>query len=152
MTEIRYNLIEEKIKKRLIIKKVINMVICAAISILGFLAIVFKVKYEGGFLTCLREMTVDGTLFASVIASVYLLVSAFELMKDRDYQWTFLYYLRLSSSVAELMILLIVLIGYLPIATGDHPVIDRFDMMNMHVIIPVLSIVSFVFTIRPLAS
>lgn len=126
------------------------MLICMAIFVLGFLATLYKVKYEGGFFTCLREMTVDGTLFTSAIALVYLIVNAIEMIKGREYQCTFLYFLRLSSSVTEFMILLIVLIGFLPIVTEDHPLINRFDMMNMHVIIPVLTIISFVFHDSPI--
>lgn len=150
LTETSLNLIEEEIKKRLTVKKIVNMAICMAIFVLGILATIYKVKYEGGFLTCLREMTVDGTLFTSAIAFVYLLINAIELIKGREYQSSFLYFLRLSSSVAEVMILLIVLIGFLPIVTKDHPIIDRFDMINMHVIIPLLTIFSFVFHDAPI--
>ena len=107
-------------------------------------------KYEGGFLTCLRELTVDGTISAFAIAFIYVLFNAFEMIKGKGYQNTFLYFLRLSSAVTEFMILLIVLIGFLPMVTADHPVVNRFDMLNMHVIIPVLTLFSFVFHDSPI--
>lgn len=39
---------------------------------------------------------------------------------------------------------MIVLIGFLPFFS-DHPVIARYDMLNMHLLIPLLTIGSFIF-------
>lgn len=130
-------------------KKVANIVVCDTVFVLGILATVFKARYEGGFLTCLREMTVDGTLFASLVACVFSIMNHFEIQQDREVNSIPLYYLRLSSAVTEFIILLVVLIGYLPFVP-DHPVINRFDMVNMHVIIPLLTLVSFVFHDAPI--
>ena len=132
------------IKVRLRSKKIFNILLCDAIFILGVLSTIYKARYEGGFFTCLREMTVDGTLFTSIVAFLYSAMNHVEMIQDRETNSPVLYYLRLSSSVTEFIILLVVLIGYLPFVP-DHPVINRFDMINMHVIIPLLTIISFVF-------
>ncbi len=139
----------DAIKIRLRIKKAFNSVVCVIVFILGILATIYKVKYEGSFLTCLRELTVDGTLFASAVALMYAFINFAEIILDKEFEHRFLYYLRLSSCVGEFIILIVVLIGYLPIVP-DHPVITRFDMINMHVIIPLLTILSFVFHDPPI--
>ncbi len=50
MTETLYDLVEKKIKKRLAIKKIINMVICMAIFVLGVFATIYKVNMKAVFL------------------------------------------------------------------------------------------------------
>lgn len=145
----QYNLYMNRLRKWMRVKKLVNALICAAISVLGVLAIIYKAKYEGNFWTCLREMTVDGTLFTTIVSFIYFFINVAEMICNQELEKHFLYYLRLSSAVGEFMILLIVMIGYLPIVP-DHPVIARFDMINMHVIIPLLTIFSFVFHDPPI--
>lgn len=138
------DLYASRLRKRLRIKKLVNAMMCAAISVLGVLSLIYKAKYEGGFWTCLREMTVDGTLFTTMISFGYFFINVVEMIYDHELETKFLYYLRLSSAVGEFMILLVIMIGYLPIVS-DNPLIARFDMLNMHVIIPLLTVCSFVF-------
>lgn len=135
--------------KRLKIKKIINITICYIIFALGIAATIYKANYEGGFFTCLREMTVDGTLFSSIVALVYAILNHIEIKSNKEFEYRKLYYLRLSSAVTGFMIMLIVSIGYLPFIP-DHPVINRFDMWIMHLIIPLLSITSFIFLEPPI--
>lgn len=42
-------------KKRNFRRKLINMIICSIIVFLGVTATIYKVRYEGGFITCFRE-------------------------------------------------------------------------------------------------
>ena len=94
-------------------------------------------------------MTVCGTLFAFVVAGAFSVMSDLTVIRDREFEGTFLYFCRLSSAVTEFIILIVVLVGYLPFFP-DSPVIKRFDMINMHVIIPILTVVSFVFHDPPI--
>ena len=55
-----------------------------------------------------------------------------------------LYFFRLSLAVTEFLVPVTVLIGFLPFFT-DHPVISRYDMAGMHVLIPLLTVGTFVF-------
>jgi len=50
-------LIQVSMKKRNTQKKTINILVCLAIVFLGVTATIYKVRYEGGFWTCFREMT-----------------------------------------------------------------------------------------------
>jgi len=50
-------LIQVSMKKRNTQKKTINILVCLAIVFLGVTATICKVRYEGGFWTCFREMT-----------------------------------------------------------------------------------------------
>ena len=143
------NLIQVGMKRRNAQKKAINILVCLAIVILGITATIYKVRYEGGFWTCFREMTVCATVLTSLTSAALILLNLYEMKIGSEETFTSLYYWRLSSAVTEMIVLLIVLIGYLPFFS-DHPVIGRYDMINMHVIIPLLTIGSFVFTDSPI--
>ena len=94
-------------------------------------------------------MTVCATVLTSLTSAALILLNLYEMKIGSEETFTSLYYWRLSSAVTEMIVLLIVLIGYLPFFS-DHPVIGRYDMINMHVIIPLLTIGSFVFTDSPI--
>ena len=142
------NLIQAGLRKRNTCKKAVNILACLAITVLGITATIYKVRYEGGFLTCFREMTVCATVLTSLTSAALVILNLYEMKIGSEQTFTPLYYWRLSSAVTEMMVLLIVLIGYLPFFS-DHPVIGRYDMINMHVIIPLLTIGSFVFNDSP---
>ena len=142
-------LIQTSLRKRNAQKKTINILVCLAIVFLGITATIYKVRYEGGFWTCFREMTVCATVLTSITSAALIILNLYEMKIGSEETFTSLYYWRLSSAVTEMIVLLIVLIGYLPFFS-DHPVIGRYDMINMHVIIPLLTIGSFVFTDSPI--
>ena len=125
-------------------RKSLNIVLCLIIVFLGVTATIYKVRYEGGFITCFREMTVCSTVLATLTSASLILLNLYELRIGSEISQRGLYYFRLSSAVTEFIVLMIVLIGYLPFFT-DHPVIGRYDMLNMHVLIPLLTIGSFLF-------
>lgn len=136
------------IQKQLRIKKKVNIFLCYTIFVLGVMAIVYRVNNNGGNFH-FEEMTVNGTIFASVFALAYAVVNHIEIAKDKEFECKALYYLRLSSAVTEFIIVLVVFIGLLPF-TPDSPLILRFDMAIMHLILPILTIVSFVFHDPPI--
>ena len=130
-------------KRRNRIRKILNMVLCLIIVYLGTTATIYKVRYEGGFITCFREMTVCSTVLTTLISAFLVLVNLRELRLGSEISDRVLYYLRLSSAVTEFIVIMIVLIGFLPFFS-DHPVIARYDMLNMHLLLPLLTIATFV--------
>ena len=138
-----FDQISREITRRFRMKKITNLIICALIFFLGLTSFIFKARYEGAILTCFREMTVDGTVFTSLTSFALIWLNLHELRKQNPHTSNFLYFWRLSSAVTELMILFIVLLGYTPLSR-DKPVLLRYDMMNMHLIIPLLTVISFV--------
>ena len=125
-------------------RKSLNIVLCLIIVFLGVTATIYKVRYEGGFITCFREMTVCSTVLTTLTSAGLILLNLYELRIGSEISQRGLYYFRLSSAVTEFIVLMIVLLGYLPLFT-DHPVIGRYDMLNMHVLIPLLTIGTFLF-------
>ena len=147
--QITPELIQAGMRKRNAQKKGLNILCCLLITFLGVTATIYKVRYEGGFLTCFREMTVCATVLTSITSAALVILNLYEMKIGSEETFTTLYYWRLSSAVTEMIVLLIVLIGYLPFFS-DHPVIARYDMLNMHVIIPLMTIGSFVFNDSPI--
>ena len=138
-------------KKRNFRRKLINMIICSIIVFLGVTATIYKVRYEGGFITCFREMTVCATVLTSLTSAAMIILNIFEMKLGSEVTYKTLYFWRLSSAVTGFIVLMIVLLGYLPFFS-DHPVIARYDMINMHVIIPLLTIGTFLFNDSPIGA
>ncbi|MCR5733201.1 MAG: hypothetical protein K6G22_01220 [Lachnospiraceae bacterium] len=136
-------------------KKKLNIFISALIAVLGTTSVLFIFNYDHDGLFTFRWMTVDGTLYTTVIAYICLIVNTVEILKYTELTHRTVYFMRLSSAVAEGLIMIVVLVSQLPF-TDQHMHIARYDMFNMHILIPVLTISSFIMndppigTIRPL--
>ena len=144
----RIESIEIGFKRRFKIKKLVNLLVCAVIAVLGVTSFVYILNYDGdGFLT-FRWMTVDGTVFSTAIAIIYCVASILEMAKYTEITFDFVYYLRLASAVAEGLIIAVVLLSQLPFSP-QHMHILRYDMFNMHIVIPILTVASFVFNDSP---
>lgn len=141
---ISYEQITREMDRRNRIRKTVNIVLCLIIVILGITATGYKVRYEGSFITCFREMTVCATVLTTVTSAALILQNLYELRIGSELSIRAVYFFRLSSAVTEFVVLMIVLLGFLPYFT-DHPVITRYDMLNMHVLIPLLTIGTFLF-------
>ncbi len=142
-------LIEKRFEQRYKTKKKLNSVICAVIALLGTTSIMFIFDYDNDGLYTFRWMTVDGTTFTTVIAYICLIVNIVEIRKYTELTSIAVYYMRLSSAVAEGLIITVVLLSQLPFSQ-DHMHIFRYDMFNMHILIPLLTIVSFVTNDSPI--
>ncbi len=94
-------------------------------------------------------MTVDGTLFTTAIALYYVIVSTLEMVFYTEVTSRGVYYMRLASAVAEGLIMVVVLLSQLPFAS-QHMHVFRYDMFNMHLLIPVLTILSFMINDSPI--
>lgn len=147
--DISIDSILQKMNQRHRLRKTLNIVLCLVIVILGTTAVIYKVQYEGSFFTCFREMTFCSTVLTVLISAAFILLNLYEIRIGSEVTFDVLFYLRLSSAVTGFIVLMITLIGCLPFIS-DHPVLARYDMINMHVIVPVLKIVSFIFNDSPI--
>ena len=139
-----FDRIEQEMRRRNSMRKKLNLVLCLITVFLGTTATIYKVRYEGGFITCFREMTVCATVLTTITSALLVLQNLYEIRLGSETSNHALYFFRLSSAVTEFIVIVIVLIGYLPFFS-DHPVIARYDMLNMHLLVPLLAIGTFIF-------
>ena len=123
---ILFDQIEQQMKRRNRARKTLNIVICLIIALLGITATIYKVRYEGGFITCFREMTVCATVLTTLTSIAMIPLNLFELKIGSEISSRVLFFFRLSSAVTEFIVLMITLIGFLHFFS-DHPVIARYD-------------------------
>ena len=142
-------IIESAFKIRYQQKKIINLAICALIVVLGVTSVIYIWNYDGDGLLTFRWLTVDGTIYTTVISACCLIVGILEMAKYTELTSRAVYYMRLSSAVAESLIMIVVLVSQLPFFP-EHMHIFRYDMFNMHLLIPVLTVVSFIMNDSPI--
>ncbi len=145
----KISLFEQRFKHRYMLKKKVNLMICALIVILGCLSILYILDYDRDGVLTFRWMTVDGTVFTTLISLFYLAVGLWEIRNYTELTRETVYYMRLSSAVAESMIIFVVLVSRLPFSP-EHMHIFRFDMFNMHILIPLLTVASFIMNDSPI--
>lgn len=135
---------------RFIYKKQLNIIICMTISVLGlcsfFISAVEDLNWD--FLSDFRYMTIVGTVFTSFVSLLTVAVSVVEIFKMKDINSKRLYFLKLTSVVTESIIAIVIFMSFFPFVP-DNPNIFKFDSFNMHVIIPILTILSFLITEPP---
>ena len=140
--------IEAAFKRRYQRKKLLNLAICTVIVALGVSSVVYIWRFDGDGLLTFRWMTVDGTIFTTFISACYLIVGVLELAKYTELTSRAVYFMRLASAVAESLIMTVVLVSQLPFFP-EHMHIFRYDMFNMHLLIPVLTVASFIVNDSP---
>lgn len=131
-------------------KKQLNILISLTISVLGFCSFFISVirDMNWDFLSDFRFMTINGTVFTSIISLITAVISLAEIIKGEDIKLEKLYFLRLTSVVTESIIAIVILMSLFPFIP-DKPNILKYDSFNMHVIIPILTIVSFLIAEPP---
>ncbi len=130
-------------------KKYTNLFLSFLIVLFGISSFLFGLHLDP-HITIFRFMTVDGTLFTTLGSLVYLFVNVVEVRHNTELTNIGVYYIRLSSAVAEMVILLVVLISHLPFSAEAIPIIDRYDSFIMHAVVPVLTVSSFVINDSPI--
>ena len=145
----RIERIEQLFKKRYRIKKLANLLISAVIVLLGVTSFVFIWSFDRDGVLTFRWMTVDGTVFTTVIAFLYIAMNILEIARYTELTSRIVYYMRLASAVAESLIMVVVLLSQLPVSP-QHMHILRYDMFNMHLVIPILTVVSFITNDSPI--
>ena len=134
--------VEENLKQRYMMKKCVNLLVSVVIVLLGATSVFYIFLHDGDGVLTFRWMTVDGTLFTSAIALVFIAVSLHEIVFYTELTARWVYFMRLASAVAESLILVVVLLSQLPVFE-EHMHILRYDMFNMHILIPLLTVFSF---------
>ena len=145
----RIERIEKRLRQRYYQKKHLNLVISAVIVVLGITSVMFIWNYDQEGLLSFRWLTVDGTVFTVLMALCYIAVNLSEMAHYTELTSTPVYFIRLSSAVAEALIITVVLLSQLPISS-EHMHIWRYDMFNMHILIPILTITSFLVNDSPI--
>lgn len=130
-------------------RKVINMFSTGHILWIAISFVLFIYYFDGEGLLTFGWMTVDGTIFTTLMTIFFVAVNTTELIEDTELTLRSVYFARLSSAVAESLILIVVLISQLPVFP-QHMHILRYDMMCMHILIPLLTILSFVYNDSPM--
>lgn len=130
-------------------KKRANMIISALIAVLGVTSFLYGLRLES-VPTIFRWLTVDGTLFTTVSAIACIAVNLVEVLWNTELTRLSVYYLRLSSAVAESVIFIVVLFSQLPFFSEHLPILDRYDSFVMHVLVPLLGIESFLINDPPI--
>ena len=131
-------------------KKQLNILISLTISVLGFCSFFISVVRDMNwdFLSDFRFMTINGTVFTSIISLITAVISLAEIIKGEDIKLEKLFFLRLTSVVTESIIAIVILMSLFPFIP-DKPNILKYDSFNMHVIIPILTIISFLIAEPP---
>ena len=130
-------------------KKITNLILSLIIVLLGIFALYYIFVFEDGGLKTFRWLTVDGTIFATFLTAIAVVVNIVEFKKYTELTKTFVYLIRLSSVVTEGIIFIVVMISQLPCFT-DHMHLTRPDMFLMHVLIPILTTISFIYNDSPI--
>ena len=130
-------------------KKITSLCICALIVILGVSSFVYGTRLEYIW-TLFRWMTVDGTVFTTLGALAFIAINLVEMWRNTEMTRKVVYYIRLSSAVAESVILITALFSQMPFFLEHLPLCDRYDSFVMHILIPLLGIASFLTNDSPI--
>lgn len=130
---------------RFYIKKAINITLCALIFALGISAYLVSVftDAKGDFLSLFRFMTINGTLLTTFVSLGTAVINVLELRLGAELYTRFGYLLRLSAAVTECVIAIVILLSLLPFIP-DSPELLKFDSFTMHIVLPLLTIASFI--------
>lgn len=128
-------------------KKQLNLALNILISILGISSLFIKFFLVDGVLA-FRAFTVDGNLFTTIVSIIAVIVNIKELAAGKENESRRMYFLQLASAVTEAVIFIVVMIGYLPVFPDD-PAITPYHMFCLHVAIPILAVLRFIFFNKP---
>ena len=139
-----------RFRRRYILKKTINMLMGFFITLCGITAVLYSVFINGSNLfDRLRYMTFDGTIYTTVISAIFTVVCIVEAVYEVETTNRFVYFIRLSSAVTEFIIFVVVMVGLTPLFP-DQPDIATYTGFIMHIVIPVATLLCFVFNDAPI--
>lgn len=149
MTVNRYSDVLIEFKRRYRKKKIVNAIISLIIVILGVTSFLYGLKLEPGP-RIFRWMTVDGTLFTTLSSAAFVIIYIIEISRHTEMTLVPVYYARLSSAVAESVIFVVVVFSHMPFFEESLPIFDRYDSFIMHLVVPILTVVSFILNDSPI--
>lgn len=145
--------IDAEIVRRNRLRKIINAFICAAVFVLSLTALMIKAKYDlatkGNIYLMFGAFTTNGTIFTGFVSLILVLINFHEVRFGTEITKAWLYYIRLSSTASETIIMLTVMAALLPFVP-DKPSYDTIDARMTHIYIPLLTIFSFLFNDAPI--
>ncbi len=141
---------QEQFEKRYRLKKKVNVVLCLGIVFCGVTAVLYSVFVNHmNLFNRLRYLTFNGTIFTTIVSLIFAVVSIAEARFTTEVTLAPVYFLRLSSAATELVIMVIVMIGLLPVVP-DQPDITSYTGIMMHLVIPPATVLSFSFNDAPI--
>ena len=144
--KIDHELIDRKITERFRLKKKVNLIISILIVILGIATLYMAFGVEVG-ISSFRYLTINGTLFTTIGSFVFIAANIYELTTGKEITNVPVYYIRLSCAVTETVIMLVILIAFM---MGDASGLDKWNQVGTHIVIPVLTVSSFVANDAPI--
>lgn len=135
--------------RRYKLKKITNICISILIVIFGITSFWYGTTFES-MPTIFRFMTVDATVFTTLGAIAFIIVNLNEMIFSTELTVKFIFFVRLSSAVTEMVILIAVITSQLPFFSEHFKVFERYDYLAMHLIIPILVTASFVHNDSPI--
>ena len=124
---------EQRFMRRYKIKKVVNAIVSFLIVFCGVSAVLYSVfVFHNNLFNRMRYMTFDGTLFTTLISLISGFVFIDEARKD-----------------TEFVIFIVVMFGLTPLVP-DNPDVTSYTGIMMHLVIPFLMLLSFMFNDAPI--
>lgn len=136
--------------KQYSLKKSINAVICFLIFMCGLTGVLYSIFiFHNNIFNRLRYLTFLGTIYTSIISLIFGIISLNEEKNQTEVTNRKAYFLRLSSATTELVIFCVVMVGLSPLVP-DNPDITSYPGIMMHLAIPLLTVLSFIFNDPPI--
>ena len=148
-----FDRIDAEIIRRNRIRKICNIFICMIVCVMGMAALIIKGKQYLDSSDPLYQMfgafTANGTSFTVIVSFLLILINSYEIGHRTEVTKNWLYYLRLSSTASETIIMFTVMMTLLPFVP-DAPSYDTIDARLTHIYAPLLTILSFLFNDPPI--
>ena len=128
----------------------LSVMTAALILFFGVSSIVYSAlsKTQESFLFEFRYMTFNGTLFTTLVALIIVISGLRGIITGKPSGQRRLCFFRLCSAVTECVIAAVIMMSFLPFVPDD-PELMRYDSFCMHIIIPALSVASFLLDPSP---
>ena len=140
----------KRYRKRYVIKKTIAAIYNLFIGLCGLTAVMYSVLvFKSNLFDRLRYMTFNGTIYTTIISFAFVIISTIESIRDTELTNKIVYYMRLSSAVTEFVIFAVVMFGLSPLVP-DNPDIYTYPGVMMHLVVPICSLVTFIFNDAPI--
>ena len=138
--------IDQRIAERLRLKKKVNLIISVIIVLLAIATLYMAFGVEVG-ISSFVYLTINATIFTTLGSLAFIAANVYELKTGRELTSVPVYYIRLSCAVTETVVMLVILIGFI---MGDPSGLDKWNQVGNHIIIPVLTISSFITNDAPI--
>ena len=150
MNKIDLDDFQTRFHNRFLFKKRCNAYISLIIAIFGMAAVAYSVfVFKSNLIDRLRYMTFCGTIYTSIISLIFFFVCIHEADKNTEVTSRTVYFMRLSAASTEFIIFFVVMVGLLP-SLPDKPDISSYPGIMMHLVIPALMLLSFIFNDAPI--